>query len=100
MADPDTETQAFPGSQDLAALQTFVQQQEQIFGPLKSLASANGNNIVTWTIGTSPDAGHLAQLSAYTGAAPPPKAGFTIVCSGTCLVSNAVQQVAAYRKTP
>jgi len=100
MDDATTQTLQTPGSQDLPTFQTAVQQQEQIFGPLTALSSASGNNVMTFTIGTSPDNNHLAQLAPYTGTTPPAKPGFAVVCTGSCLVSNAVQQIVAYRATP
>ena len=100
MDDATTQTLSTPGSQDLATFQTVVQQQEQIFGPLTALSSAAGNNLMTFTIGTSPDDNHLAQLATYSGATPPARAGFSVACTGSCLVSSGVQQVVAYRVTP
>src|SRR4051794_5865 len=99
MSDSTVETQAFPGSAPLADFQTFVQQQEEIFGPLESLASLNGNNIMTFKIGQSPDNDHQIELATYEGNDPPRKAGKQVVCVGKCLVSNALRNVAAYRPT-
>jgi hypothetical protein len=88
-----------PGSQDLATFQTFVQQQEGIFGPLIALSSESPNNITTFEVGPSPDASHRAILETYA-AHPPPKDGHVLVCIAKCFVSGALQHVAAYRKTP
>ena len=94
-----TAKEATPGSQDLPTFQTVVQQNEGIFGPLLSLSSAGVNNIMTFQVGPSPDTAHRAILDTYTDH-PPQKAGYTLICTGACLVSNAPQQVGAYRKTP
>ncbi|MCW3477344.1 hypothetical protein [Limobrevibacterium gyesilva] len=88
-----------PGSQDLATFQTVVQQQEAIFGPLQGIGGEGMNNIMTFVIGPSPDAARATILVTYTGH-PPAKDGFQLVAIGTCLVSGAPVQVAAYRPTP
>jgi len=94
-----TATESTPGSQDLPTFQTVVQQQEGIFGPLTALTSSGGNNTMTFQVGPSPDSAHRAILAVYTDH-PPPKDGYVLVCVGSCLVSSASQQVAAYRKSP
>lgn len=94
-----TAQEATPGNQDLATFQVVVQQQEGIFGPLTALGSAGSNNVMTFQIGPSPDAAHRAILATYTDH-PPQKAGYVLICAGSCLVSSAAQQVAAYRKSP
>lgn len=88
-----------PGSQDLSTFQTVVQQQEGVYGPLKALASQGPDNVMTFSVGTSPDAAHRAVLETYSGS-PPSNPGYILICSGKCLVSGAAQQVAAYRKRP
>ena len=93
------QTEKTPGSQDLPTFQTVVQQQEGIWGPLKALASKGTDNLMTFSIGTSPDDAHRAVLETYSGS-PPAKPGSVLVCSGKCLVGGKAQQVAAYRKTP
>jgi hypothetical protein len=94
-----TRQEATPGSQDLSTFQTVVQQQEGIFGPLTALSSSGSNNVMTFQVGPSPDASHRATLATYTDH-PPAKGGYDLVCVGSCLVSGAIQQVVAYRKTP
>jgi hypothetical protein len=94
-----TAQEATPGSQDLSTFQTVVQQQEGIFGPLTALSNHGANNVMTFQVGPSPDASHRAILETYTDH-PPAKAGYVLVCIGSCLVSSVLQQVAAYRKTP
>ena len=96
----DMRTLATPGSQDLVKFQEVVKENEQIIGPLTALSSAQGVNLMTFEVGALPDDDHVAQLATYTGAQPPAKDGSVVVCTGTCLVANAVQQVVAYRKTP
>lgn len=91
-------TEATPGAQDLATFQTVIQQQEGIFGPLTSLSSSGGNNIMTLQVGPSPDAAHRALIEIYSDH-PPAKQGYTLVCIGSCLVSSAAKQVAAYRRS-
>jgi len=94
-----TAQEATPGSQDLVTFQTVVQQQEGIFGPLTSLSSSGDKNLMTFQVGPSPDSSHRAILATYTDH-PPTKVGSVLVCIGNCLVSGALQQIAAYRKTP
>jgi hypothetical protein len=94
-----TVQEATPGNQDLPTFQSVVQQQEGIFGPLTALASHSPNNVMTFDVGPSPDAAHRAVLETYTDH-PSMKDGFLLVCIGKCFVSGALQQVAAYRRTP
>lgn len=84
------------GGKDLAYFQTIIQQEEGIYGPLLSLAAQAPNNLMTFTIGPSPDAAHRAILATFTDH-PPAKAGHLLVCVGDCLVSGAVARIAAYR---
>jgi hypothetical protein len=94
-----TAKEATPGSQDLPTFQLVVQQNEGIFGPLISLSSEGVNNIMAFQVGPSPDTDHRAILDTYTDH-PPQKAGYKLICTGTCLVTSTSQQVGAYRKTP
>ncbi len=94
-----TAKEATPGSQALPTFQKEVQDNEGIFGPLLSLSSEGVNNIMTFQVGPKPDIAHRAILDTYTDH-PSQKAGYTLICTGACLVSNASQQVGAYRKTP
>jgi len=94
-----TAKEATPGTQDLPTFQVVVQQNEGIFGPLQVLSSEGANNVMTFQVGPSPDTGHRAILDTYTDH-PAQKAGYSLVCAGSCLVSGKAQQVAAYRKTP
>lgn len=86
-----------PGSQTLAELQVVVRQQEQIFGPLIALGTDGANTTMTFDVGTSPAEG--PELATYTGATPPARPGFAVVCTGDCLVVSAPAKVVAYRKT-
>jgi hypothetical protein len=94
-----TVREATPGSQDLPTLQTVVQQQEGVYGPLTALSSEGSNNILTLQVGPSPDAPHRAIIDIYT-VHPPAKDGYVLVCIATCLVGGAPKQVAVYRQTP
>lgn len=94
-----TRQRAAPGSQDLSTFQNTLRQQEQIFGKLTALSSQDGDNIMTFEIGQSPDDDHQIELATYEGSDPPEKSGKEVVCVGKCLVSNALCDVAAYRPT-
>lgn len=94
-----TVTEATPGTQDLPTFQTVVQQQEEIFGPLIALWSDGPRNVMEFQVGPSPDGTHRASLITYSDH-PPQRDGFSLICVATCLVGGALQQVAAYRKTP
>ena len=87
------------GRKTKSELQTIIQQQEGLFGPLAKLDSANGYTIVTLTVGRSPDKGKRVVLEIFDGPHPPGKAGYKIVCSGKCLIASALTQIVAYRAT-
>jgi hypothetical protein len=84
------------GSKDLAYFQTNIQQEEGIYGPLTGLAAQAPNNVMTFTIGPSPDPAHRCVLDIFTDL-PAGKAGYVLVCVGDCLVSGSTARVAAYR---
>jgi hypothetical protein len=85
-----------PGSQSLLEFQTVVQQNEEIFGPLKALGKQGNNNTMTFEIGSSPAT--PAILATYDSDPPPAKAEHSIICKGDCLVEGKNTKVAAYRK--
>jgi hypothetical protein len=92
-----TITEPTSGTQDLATIQTVVQQKEAVIGPLKSFAINQNDNDLVFTVGDSPADDHLAVLSAHT-ADPPTKDGYTLVYTGQLVVSGAAAKVDAFRK--
>jgi hypothetical protein len=89
---------ACDGNQPLSYLQTVVQQEEGIYGPLSGLMAQAPNNVMTLQIGASPAVGKRAVLEVYSGH-PPQKDGHVLICVANCLVNAAMQSVAAYRPT-
>ena len=87
---------ACDGNQPLSYLQTVVQQEEGIYGPLAALMAQAPNNVMTLQIGASPAPGKRAVLEVYEGH-PPEKEGHVLICIASCLVNSAIQSVAAYR---
>ena len=85
------------GSLTLEELQTTVQQNEGIIGPLCELKKDGNQNSITLEDGPAP--ANRAVLEAYEGTNPPDKNGYNHVCHGVCLVQGAEKQVAVYRKT-
>lgn len=93
---PDQEKKA-DGNLSLADFQTIVQQQEGIFGPLVSLRSGQGFNVIGLDVGDAP--ANRAILETFEADSPPSKDGHAIVCSGDCLVSGNPAKVVAFRKS-
>jgi hypothetical protein len=82
------------GTLSLVNLQTKVQDEEGIFGPLVDLGTRGANNALWLSVGTAPA---KAVLEAYDGAAPPQKPNHTLICAGLCWVEGEPQKIAAYR---
>lgn len=91
-----SETVATAASLSLFELQTIVQQQEEIFGPLIALGSQGQGNLITLEIGTTPS--NRAQLEISVGEPPPQKPGHKVVCTGSVFVNSNSVNVTAYRK--
>ena len=91
-----TKTVETPGKQSLADFQKVVQQQEEIFGPLKALGQEGDDNTITLEIGPSPK--NLAVLETYKDADPADKLGYVLICKANCLVEGKPANVAAYRQ--
>jgi hypothetical protein len=87
---------ASDGSKDLPFLQTIVQQQEGIFGPITALASMPPNNVLSFQVGPSPAPAKRAVLESFTDH-PPQKDKHELICIGNCLVSGKTAKMAAYR---
>ena len=83
------------GVLSLSGFQTTVQQNEEIFGPLKALGKKADKNSINYEIGTSPE--NLAILEVFTGKSAPNKSGHQLICTGDCLIKAKPAQVAAYR---
>jgi hypothetical protein len=83
------------GSRPLTELQNIVQQQEGIFGPLKSLRVDEDKNAITLGIEASPN--KRAILEVFETSEPPKKDGYSIICTGNCLVLKNLVTVVAYR---
>ena len=92
-----TRTVPTPGTQTLAEFQRVVQQQEGIFGPLKTLGREGENNTITLEIAPAPV--NRALLEVYRNDQPPPKVGHTIICTAECLVEGQLAKIVAYRLT-
>lgn len=88
----------FEGSRPLAELQTAIQQQEGIFGPLQGLRMQAPNNIMTLLVGPSPEPAQRAFIETYEGH-PPHKVNARLICVAECLVGGSPKSVAAYRPT-
>lgn len=86
-----------PGHQSLMNFQTMVQQQEGIFGPLRTLGREGQNNAITLEINHCPT--NRALLETYDSSAPLNKPDHRLICAGECLVSGQPARVAAYRRT-
>lgn len=90
-----TTTVGTSGTLSLDDLQTIVQQQEGIFGPLVGLEQERQHNVLTLEVGSTPL--HRVALETYSGVTPPPKPGHVLVCTGECLILSQPAKVAAYR---
>lgn len=84
------------GSLSLSDLQTVVQQQEGIFGPLIAMGIQNQENFITFEIGPTPR--NRTELEISPGGMPSLKPGHTLVCTGVVLVKSSPVSVTAHRK--
>jgi hypothetical protein len=91
-----TVQKACDGTKPLDYLQSVIQQEEGIFGPLQSLAAQAPNNVMTLVVGPSPPASQRAVLETYDSH-PPEKPDATLICVADCLVNGTTAKVAAYR---
>lgn len=91
-----TVQKAADGNNPLSYLQTVIQQEEGIFGPLQGLAVQAPNNVMTLVVGASPPVGQRAVLETYTDH-PSAKPDAELICVAPCLVQGALVKVAAYR---
>ena len=89
---------AWKGKRPLSCVKPVVQQEAGIYGPRSGLMAQAPNNVMTLQIGASPAVGKRAVLEVYSGH-PPEKDGHVLICVANCLVSGAMQSVAAYRPT-
>ncbi len=79
----------------LGKLQTIVQQQEEILGPLKQIRTANGRNVLEFEVQARPESGVILRLSEKIP--PVPAKGYVLVCHGDCFISGKQKYVAAFR---
>ena len=86
---------ASDGARPLGELQTIVQQNEGIFGPLLALSSHGVNNFMTFAIGQRP--AQRAELELIGAGNAPPKPDHDLVCVGDVMVNARPVRVAAYR---
>jgi Transglycosylase SLT domain len=86
----------FPGTSGLSELETFVDQEEEVLGPLVNLGNAGPNSVLTFDM-SSPPPKQFVILRTTPGGATPVVAGFTLVCQGNCLVGGQLTGVAALR---
>ena len=83
------------GSNDLTFLQTVVNQQEGIYGPLIALTSEIGQTYLVFQRGAAPNPRSvLVKIDGEPAPARPPQ---TVACSGLCVLGGQETWVAAYR---
>jgi hypothetical protein len=83
------------GTLSKTALETTIQQQERLNGPLVDLTVQNGQTVLTLDTDGNPPA--KALIDTYTTSNPPDKAGLSVVLKGTAIVDGQTQNVAVYR---
>lgn len=83
------------GSNDLNFLQTVVNQQEGIYGPLIALTSEIGQTYLVFQRGAPPNP--RSVLATITGEPAPPRPPQSAACSGLCVLEGQEKWVAAYR---
>lgn len=88
------------GSIDLATLQTIVQQQEGIYGPLSGLAVQGTDIEMIFDIDVSPDPAFRAVLMTYSGVDVPVLPGLTLLTANLLPLDGALTYVAVYRRVP
>lgn len=90
-----SQTVAAAGSSDLPTLQTIVQQNEGIYGPLIALGSSGADSLLTFNVGQTP--AKRAELFVIAALPAPNRPGQTLICTGVVFVSSIQKLVAAYR---
>jgi len=88
-------------SLSLSELQTVVQQQEDLLGPLnknnpKGLGNDGNQTLLTFDMGQEPPM-NKAVLRLTVGGHAVPLDGHELICIGSCFVSNQLIELAAYR---
>ncbi len=86
----------FPGTHSLNELEQFVDQQEEILGPLVNLGNAGPNSVLTFDM-SSPPPSRFVILRMTPGGNTPVVDGFGLVCQGNCLIGGQLTGVAALR---
>ncbi|SRR5712691_3715331 len=85
----------------LSELQTVVQQQEDLLGPLnkdhpKGLGNNGNQTLLTFDMAQDPPT-NKAVLRSTVGGQAVPLDGHELICIGTCFASNQLTELAAYR---
>ncbi|MBI3246452.1 MAG: hypothetical protein HYZ50_08095 [Deltaproteobacteria bacterium] len=85
----------------LSDLQTLVQQQEELLGPLNKehpsgLANDGNQTLLTFDMEQDPPI-KTAVLRPTVGGQAIPLAGHDLICIGTCFVAGQLMKLAVYR---
>ncbi len=98
---PKPKTVSVAKNLSLSELQTTVQQQEELLGPLnkdhpKGLGNNGSQTLLTFDMDQDPPT-NQAILRPTVGGQAVPLAGHDLICIGICFVSNQLTELAAYR---
>lgn len=86
----------FPGTHSLSELEQFIDQQEEILGPLVNLGNAGPNSVLTFDMSDPPPTRFVVLRTTSDGNSPTID-GFSMVCQGNCLIGSQLTGVAALR---
>jgi len=98
---PNPKTISAGKNLSLSDLETVVQQQEDLLGPLnkdhpKGLGNDGNKTLLTFDMDQEPPT-NKAVLKPTVGGQAVPLDGHETICIGTCFVSNHLLELAAYR---
>ena len=83
-------------SATLRSLQAFIQQQEEIQGPLTGLGNDGEKTVIEIDNDSTPPA-KLAILKLTIGDMTPSITGHDHICTGNCFINNQKLRISAYR---
>jgi hypothetical protein len=85
------------GTSTLSELESFIDQNEEVLGPLVDLGNAGPNSVLTFDQSDPPPQQFVILRATLPGGITPVVPGYSLVCQGNCLVGGVLTGVAALR---